>query len=1270
MPKNLWQQFQRVANVYFLLIGMLQLDVFFPGLSPTHWSTTIAPLAFVLSINAAKEAYDDYFRHRSDAAVNATPCVRILRPKNPPRDAAAPTTSRLETVRWKDLRVGDIALVRNNQELPADVVCVQSSDRAGVGFVETANLDGETNLKAKRACAIPGVVSGRGSDPDADILEKALEGAVIQCEAPNNQLYKFEGKWVGLGADGGADGDAELGVSVDNVLLRGSTLRNTDWIAGVVVFTGGDTKLMRNSVRSPRKVSSLERQMNALVLCIGAFQLGVSLLCAALQRRWFLNEQTSEVRHWYLMPSGVWPDVDGAGATEYLTQTVRFLVLLNALIPISLYVTLELVKVMQCGWIGLDRSMYDPVNDVKCGVRTTALNEELGQVGCVLSDKTGTLTQNVMAFVKCSVGGRVYSADDARAEQAARTLPSTPTRSAKSSKKFFTDPDGFADLSLDGLNDDDANDDDDDDDACGYHRSSARDVHTIARSAALRAAAGARDPAILAFLRHLSACHTVIPAADAGDDSPSADGSPSDDRGSGAVFGGLRYQASSPDEEALVTGAALLGRRLLSNAAGAVVTETHPPDGSTDDLRTGACGTPGGDFAGVVTERCEVLAVNEFTSARKRMSVVIRDVATGTCVLLLKGADNAVLERLAPPADKTAATHVDATKAHLDDFAREGLRTLVLARRMIPPDELRVWLDAYNGAQAALVDREGALADVAELIERDCALVGATAVEDKLQDGVPETIETLRRAGCLVWMLTGDKLETAVSIANTCRLIDANGELAIVQESDFVGDATSGNGANPRFLRDKAREATEDAARGCTFGLVIEGGALQHALATEESQSHFLALCRASSGVVCCRASPIQKARVTTLMKRRGGFVTAGVGDGANDVGMIKAAHIGVGISGREGRAAVLASDYSVGQFRFLANLLLVHGRWSAKRNREVVLYAFYKNFVYAMANVWFGCVSAMSAQPVFTTAAIATFNVLWTSLPTVAFACFDQDVSPATSLAHPELYRETSKYTNARFLLDALAWLASASWHSLWCLFACLAVLGDPEASTADGKQWDLFAVGIAVFTAAVVACDAKVAIRTNHWTAFNALAVLGSVCAWFPFVELVSDAYVSFGVFASVSGVAEALFPEPRFWLAVVVAVVGAVAPDAIAEVLLRFLAPKDWHILREAACVERARVNKAKARATGPLLPVVVDVSLRESVDDEGKRPKGSGRASSCALCVCAEDEWRARRDRRKSRNPSYLEALAAARAAAEVEPDWEVTNAELSDDEELV
>ena len=551
--------------------------------------------------------------------------------------------------------------------------------------------------------------------------------------------------------------------------------------------------------------------------------------------------------------------------------------------------------------------MYDPVNDVKCGVRTTALNEELGQVGCVLSDKTGTLTQNVMAFVKCSVGGRVYSADDGIDGAVHPGFVDLNLR------------DGESGVLLDGSSE-----------GCA-----AAKTHTLAKSSALRAAASARDANVVAFLRHLATCHTVVPAVDEVQNNSSDESTAVDDGSSGAVFGGLRYQASSPDEEALVTGAALLGRRLLSNAAGEITCETHPPDGSTDHLVTGGRGNGGDERGGVGLERCEVLAVNEFTSARKRMSVVVRDVHTGVCTLLLKGADNAVLERLAET--DGSGEEIAKVKSHLDEFAREGLRTLVLAQREVPKHELSAWLEAYDEAQAALVDREDALAEVAERIERNCVLVGATAVEDKLQDGVPETIETLRRAGCLVWMLTGDKLETAVSIANTCRLIDADGELAIVQESDFVSQGDTGGKINPYFLRDKSREAVEDAKRGCKFGLVIEGGALQHALSTDESQAQFLALCRASSGVVCCRVSPIQKARVTTLMKKRGGFVTMGVGDGANDVGMIKAAHIGVGISGREGRAAVLASDYSVGQFRFLANLLLVHGRWSAKRNREVV---------------------------------------------------------------------------------------------------------------------------------------------------------------------------------------------------------------------------------------------------------------------------------------------------------------------------------------------
>ena len=305
-----------------------------------------------------------------------------------------------------------------------------------------------------------------------------------------------------------------------------------------------------------------------------------------------------------------------------------------------------------------------------------------------------------------------------------------------------------------------------------------------------------------------------------------------------------------------------------------------------------------------------------------------------------------------------------------------------------------------------------------------------------------------------------------------------------------------------------------------------------------------------------------------------GSFVTLGVGDGANDVGMIKAAHVGVGISGREGRAAVLASDFSVGEFRHLARLLLAHGRWSAKRNREAVLYAFYKNFSYAMANVWLGWFNGFSAQPLYTTAAIATFNVLWTSLPTVAHACLDQDVRAEDVFERPRLYLETSEVGAYSFLRDGVAWLLCAVFHGVWCFAVCFGALGAPRASSADGKHpWDAWATGVAAFTAVVVTCDAKVASRTNHWTWINALAVGGSVAMWFPFARFaVGDAWKNFGVFASVSDVHSALFLEPRFWLALIVAVGGCAAMDLAGESLRRAVAPENHEIVREMETMSR--------------------------------------------------------------------------------------------------
>ena len=1311
MFKNLFQQFQRAANVYFLVIGCLQLDAFFPGLSPTHWSTTIGPLLVVLSINAAKEAVDDYGRHKSDAEVNAR-TVEVVR-VTPGRDGDDTTESRrasdkndkkersidrsvadaesaiepsiehlnvrVERVKWRDLRVGDVARVRGDAEIPADMLLVASSDPASLAYVETANLDGETNLKVK--CVAPifaadaaedGATTFAADPLDGAALVRALGGARLECEAPNNQLYKFEGKWIAGGlnthteqsrtAPTSTSTSREVGLSADNVLLRGSTLRNAKWALGVVIFTGGDTKLMRNATRAPRKTSRLERHMNVLVMCVGAFQTLVGLALAGAQREWLWRENPeaaaggsrpggagANMRHWYLEPSGVWPDVEVADANGFFTQFVRFVVLLNALIPISLYVTLELVKVIQCFLIARDRELYDAENDRRCGVRTTTLNEELGAVSCVLSDKTGTLTRNVMAFVKCSVAGVVYGDENTESTKAYGELGELGDDDDAEPRAFHAKKEkrpSFED-GENGVHDFDALDVDgasrvrvcldanprfrEDSDA----RCVATETHVVARSAALRAAIAARHPPVAAFLEHLATCHTVVPEPEEPDASEESGPESGPARGGGARFGGFKYQASSPDEEALVTGAAILGARVVANANGTV------------EIR----GAQTFDGSKAASRAVTVLAVNEFTSARKRMSVIVRDRSRppgSQLFLRLKGADNAVLERCAAPADAASAKTLRDTQTHLDAFARDGLRTLVLAERALSEAETEDWMRAYADASASLVNRDERLAACAEAIERECQLLGATAVEDKLQEGVPETVQTLRDAGALVWMLTGDKLETAVSIAHTCRLIDKDGDLVVVREEDFANDDAGGD-----FLRVKLAEAREDKALGSDFGLVIEGGALRYAL-LEKNVDRFMDLCDAcSGGVVCCRVSPIQKAAVCEAMKKRKGRVVLGIGDGANDVGLITAAHVGVGISGREGRAAVMAADFSIGAFSMLRRLTLVHGRFSAKRNEEVVLYAFYKNFAYAMANVWFAFGSAFSAQAAFPTAAIATFNVLWTSLPTIAHAVMDQDVTVKSALRDvPALYRETSRrsaVSGSDFALRACGWTLSALFASVWCHVSAQMSLGEPgSVEPKNGRvAVNHMAVGLATFTAVIFACDLKIATRTNHWTIVNVVALVVSATLWFPFLVAVSETWALIGVFPDTSNAHLALFASPRFWLATTLGAGTAAAADLAAANARRALRPSLAEVVRERESIERGAPNAITQRVAKALVASASTTMRAVASFAAPSRLRGGGGGGG-GLPVSARragggGSWKSACARRKSRNPSVLEVV---------------------------
>jgi phospholipid-translocating ATPase len=347
---------------------------------------------------------------------------------------------------------------------------------------------------------------------------------------------------------------------------------------------------------------------------------------------------------------------------------------------------------------------------------------------------------------------------------------------------------------------------------------------------------------------------------------------------------------------------------------------------------------------GVETEYT-VLNTLEFNSTRKRMSAIMR-MPDGKIILFCKGADSIIYSRL----KRGEQAELRRTTAeHLEMFAREGLRTLCIAMREIGEEEYQKWNLEHDLAAASVQDREDKLEAVSDAIERELTLIGGTAIEDRLQDGVPDAIAILAQAGIKLWVLTGDKVETAINIGFSCNLLDNDMDLILLQlEEDSVDFAEQeldkhlasfGITGSDEELK-AAKKNHEPPAP--THALVIDGDSLKLCL-DDRIRQKFLLLCKECRSVLCCRVSPAQKAAVVRMVKNSLEVMTLSIGDGANDVAMIQEAHVGVGIAGEEGRQAVMSADYAIGQFRFLTRLMLVHGRWSYRRLSETIANFFYK---------------------------------------------------------------------------------------------------------------------------------------------------------------------------------------------------------------------------------------------------------------------------------------------------------------------------------------
>uniref|UniRef100_A0A4W5PP78 Phospholipid-transporting ATPase n=1 Tax=Hucho hucho TaxID=62062 RepID=A0A4W5PP78_9TELE len=1185
IPKNLFEQLHRVANIYFIFLAALN---FVPVVNAFQPEISIIPILLVLTVTAVKDLWEDYRRHKSDKFINGLFCEIYSRKQQTYVDQ-----------RWQDVHVGDFVRLSCNEIIPADMLLLYSSDPHGVCYIETANLDGETNLKQRQVVRD---LPQQGSELTPENFHSRIE-----CESPNNDLSRFRGYME-------YPSKARVGLHNDNLLLRSCTIRNTETVIGIVVYAGHETKAMKNNSGPRYKRSKLERRLNVDVLWSVVLLVIMCLTAAIGHGLWLRNLKEAS----FLIPDTTSPALSGF----YLFWTM--IIVLQVLIPISLYVSIEIVKLCQIFFIQNDVDFYNEYMDSRIQCRALNITEDLGQIQYVFSDKTGTLTENKMVFRRCTIAGveypheenarrlEVYEEDEAMG--CSHTLKSRASAKSLSCKSLSCNRSSVSLHTLTGHSEGEEPPSPTLPQQSAFSSPLEKDIvpdpflvqklNSLSSPLFLLKDASMELTYIVDFFMALAICNTVVvssPNQPRHVQVPEVSCTPlkslEDIKMLFQRFGLPRFSTLSPPhttesprsftrrlfsrgkahgswkgEENKMLHLTLGACSGLGNSNGAqgppgepgadeLIYEAESPDEAAlvHAARAYRCTLQGRSLESLLVElpgmgslAVRLLHILPFDSTRKRMSVVVRHPLTNQVVVYTKGADSVIMDLAESPKGAEQSDgrqgHIrEQTQKHLDNYAREGLRTLCVAKKVQTSTEYEIWLKRHAFAETSIENREELLLESAQRLETNLTLLGATGIVDRLQEEVPETIEALQRAGVKVWVLTGDKQETAINIACACKLLRSTDQLLTANCGSKVSVILLFKIICPSSKCVPRGEAAEGTSG---FTLVVDGRTLDFAL-QEDLKGDFLELSRRCRAVVCCRSTPLQKSHVVKLVRDQLRVMTLAIGDGANDVSMIQVADVGIGISGQEGMQAVMSSDFAISRFKHLRKLLLVHGHWCYTRLANMILYFFYKNVMYVNLLFWYQFFCGFSGSVMTNSWVLIFFNLLFTSAPPLLYGILDKDVSADTLIKLPELYKSGQ---NSKAYLPSTFWLTmlDALYQSLVCFFI-------PYFANA-GSDADMLTFGSPINASALLTILLHQVIESCTLTWLHVLVLVGSALFYFSFTLVFSVVCVTCSPPTNPLGVDKLQMSQPLFYGVCALTTVLALLPRFLFHALRNSISPSD--------------------------------------------------------------------------------------------------------------